>query len=543
VSTRANAVWIVFLVAAAVAYGTLLQPPGCNQTAHYALVQALAHGSPSIDAYHAESCDIAYVGGHYYAAKAPGLALFTLPWFLVLKAVGAVPRDPALGSGYPAAMVSLPRRALWQVGLFGAVLPALLLLVLVRLVGERVAPGSGLAVACAVGFGTLILPFATVFFAHALATTLGFAAFASLFLWQRPLLAGALAGLAVCVDFPLGIVAAALAVYAWRRAGPYLLGVLLGLVPLLAFDEWAFRNPFHLSYANAVLEVGGSGHDVLGANSSGFFGIGVPSLRAGAELLFTPRGLFVLTPILLVAIAGLALLPRRLGVLCGAIFAVFLVYDAGYYVPFGGYVPGPRFLVATIPFLAVGLAPAVRAWPLPTIVLGAFSIAAMVLATAAEPLLGSDDTHSWVVRAEHGDFAQSVVTLAHHGHGWLAVVPFLLAVAVAVACTVPSLPPPRVTPRAVAAIAGWLILFLAAPDLLGTDRAVHQSTGLLALIAVALAVVAVLARDDLALLLAGVPLLALALPGFAAHTKHALVVALLSLAAAGGLLLRRRLRA
>lgn len=521
----------MFLAATAVAYAALLQPPGCNQTAHYALVQSLAHGTARIDAYHDETCDTAYVGGHYHAAKAPGLALFTLPWFLVLKGVGAVPRDASVHAGFPQAMLALPRRALWQVGLFGAVLPALVLLVLVRAVAECLAPGSGMPVAAAVGLGTLVLPFSTVFFAHALATTLGFAAFAALFLRKRAFAAGVLAGLAVCVDFPLGIVAVALAVYAWRRAAPYAAGVVLGLVPLLAYDAWAFGNPVHLSYANAVLTPGRSGHDVLGANSSGFFGVGVPSLRNAAELLFSPRGLFVLAPVLLVALVGLRRLPAAVGALCAAIFAVFLVYDAGYYLPFGGYTPGPRFLVATIPFLALGLAPAIAAWPVAGLLLGAFSIGAMTVATAAEPLLGSDDTHSWVVRFRHGDFAQSVVSLAHGGHGWLAVAPFLAAVAAAVACVLPSLPRPRPSLRQAAAVAAWIVLFLAAPDLLHTDRAVHQSTGLVALVVLVAAIGAVLAARGRALL-AGAPLVLLALPGFAAHTKQSLVVALLALVAA-----------
>ncbi len=69
---RYGLAWFVFLIACAVAYGVLLQPPGCNQTAHYSLVQSLAHGSPRIDRYHDQTCDTAYVDGHYYSAKAPG---------------------------------------------------------------------------------------------------------------------------------------------------------------------------------------------------------------------------------------------------------------------------------------------------------------------------------------------------------------------------------------------------------------------------------------------------------------------------------------
>jgi hypothetical protein len=441
-------------------------------------------------------------------------------------------------------MLGLPRRALWQVGLFGAVLPALGLLILTGLVAGRIAPGTGLPVAAAVGLGTLILPFATVLFAHVLAAFLGFAAFALLFVWKRPAAAGCLAGLAVCVDLPLALVAAALAVYAGRRAVPFIVGAVVGVLPLLAFNTWAFGSPLRLSYADAVLTPGKSGHDVLGANSSGFFGIGVPSLRVGAELLFSPRGLFVLSPVLVVALGGLWLLARRglrrEAALAAGIFLLFLIYNSGYYVPFGGYVPGPRFLIATIPFLALGLPAALDEWPLVTTVAAAFSAAAMIVATAAEPLLGSDDTHSWIVRWEHGDFAQSVVTLVAGGHGWLAVAPFLAGAVLALAAAGIALPRLRVTPQALAAIAALAVLFLAAPDLLHTDRAVGQTTGLLALCGLVLMLIALAVRREPRRLVAGAPLLLLALPGFASHTKQALAVVLLSLILFAVLELRHR---
>jgi hypothetical protein len=435
----------VFVAGGALAYGSLVQPAGCNQTAHYALVQSLAHGTPRIDRYHQETCDTAYVSRHYFAAKAPGLALATLPWFEALRLVGLVPRNPLLAARYPTAMVALPRRALWQVGLFGAVLPALVLLLLLRAVIDRITPGMGLPVACLAGLGTLILPFATVFFAHVLAACLAFAAFALLFLRQRALAAGLLAGFAVCVDFPVAIVAVVLAVYAWRRVAPFLAGAAVGALPLLAFNSWAFDNPLHLSYANAVLHGGKSGHAVLGANSKGFFGVGVPSVHAGVELLFSPRGLLVLSPVLIAAFAGLWRLHRRgfhsEAYVAIAIFGAFLVYNAGYYLPFGGYVPGPRFLIATIPFLALGLGAALADWPVPTIVLGVLSVAVMTVATAAQPLIGNDDTYGWIVRWEHGDFVWSVLSLAGEGHGWLAISPFLAGVTLVVLSAAAAQPP------------------------------------------------------------------------------------------------------
>ena len=115
-----------------VAAALVLQPSGCNQTAHFALVKALHDGTPKIDRYAGETCDTAYIDGHYYAAKAPGLALLTEPWYAALRVVGLDAEPHASGLAYPEGMLALPRVATWQVSLWGATLAAILLLLLVR---------------------------------------------------------------------------------------------------------------------------------------------------------------------------------------------------------------------------------------------------------------------------------------------------------------------------------------------------------------------------------------------------------------------------
>jgi hypothetical protein len=444
-------------------------------------------------------------------------------------------------------MDELPRRALWEVGLWGAALPALVLVLLVGLVSERLEPRLGLTAAAIFGLGTMVLPFATVLFSHILSATLGFAAFAVLFFRRSPFAAGLLAGLAVTAEYPLAVLAAALALYAWRRVLPFAVGAATGVAPALAFSWWALGSPLHLSYSNAVLVPGQSGHDVLGANSQGLFGVETPSLRVALELLFSARGLLVLTPVCAVAAAGLVLLWRRglraESAVAGGVAVAYLVWNSGYYLPFGGYVPQPRFLLPALPMLAIGVAPALRRWPLPTVLLAAASAGAMVVATAAEPLIGNDDTASWLRRWRHGDFAQSVVTLGTGEHGWVEIVPFLVAVGAVGALATVRLPVPRPELLAPVALSAWLLLLAAAPDLLQTDRAVHQQWGLVALLVLVAALVVVVLRPTPLHLAAAAPLAVLALPGVAAHTKQSLAVAGLSLVAGLALSVRPLARA
>ena len=65
-------------------------------------------------------------------------------------------RVPAGGEG------GEPSRILWFLGLWATVLPATVLLLLVRKLGDRIAPGYGTVTAITLGVATLVLPFATM---------------------------------------------------------------------------------------------------------------------------------------------------------------------------------------------------------------------------------------------------------------------------------------------------------------------------------------------------------------------------------------------
>lgn len=501
---------LLAIVALAIGYATVMQALGWAQTSYNALVKSLSDGTAQIDAYHWESRDESYHRGHYYSVKAPGLAFLTLPLYQGLEALGgrsasrwAADNAHRHGSfrwyraGVPSGLygndLQRARRVrarieretplVWALGLLGLVVPAAALMLLVRACAERVEPGFGTAAAITLGGATLILPFATLFFAHVLSAMLGFAAF--VLAWREregpPRLvlvaaSGLLAGLAVICEYPLAIAGAIVGVYALargdvlRRGLAYAAGVAAGVAPLLVYNLWAFGSLTHFSYANAVKEQGVSGHAVLGLNDGGFFGIGTPSARVALELLFSSKGLLALSPVLALGIAGLVVLYRRglraEALTMAGVALAFLVYNSGYYLPFGGGSPGPRFLIPMLPFLAVPLAIAYKRWPALTVALAVPSALMMMAATVTLPMIGNGDTGYWAHVISLGRFEHTVLTVLGAGNGWVALSPFLCAIGLAAALAALATPRVRLSPGAVVAafvVAGWACLAWLAP--------------------------------------------------------------------------------
>jgi hypothetical protein len=468
-----------------IAYGTLIQSFSWNQSSHYALIRAIDHGTTVIDPYIAQTGDKAFYKGHWYSARAPGLALFSQPWYQLLLAIDA----PKWAQDSPAQRNA--DEMVWAIGLWGNVLPGLVLALLVFFVAERLEPGFGAAAAVGAGLGTLLLPLSTMLFSHVFTACLGFAAFV-LLMRERDgpprlrllALAGLLVGYAITAEYPLLFVGLVLGVYAlWRRdalkpttvalrAAVYGLGAFVALIPLLVFDRLAFGSFWHVAYAD------------IPRQKAGFFGIGKPSLRTLATLLLDSRGLLTLAPLLVMSGVGIALLARRgrraEAAVIVAITAIYAVYNSGYYLPFGGGIMGPRFLTTTLPFLAVPLALSFRRFPGPTVALAGVSVTTMAIATVTHPLIGYEtETSTWMTFLGKGSFQPTIASTWGAGRSWPALVPFLVAVAVAIGLAAFATERMRLSPRALAAgvvaAAAWAAFAALAPTATGLDSvALHK---------------------------------------------------------------------
>jgi hypothetical protein len=471
---------LLALALVGVAYATMIQSFSWNQTSHYDLIRSLDKDGTTIDAYQQNTGDKVLYKGHYYSARAPGLALFALPFYDTLNLVHAetlAEESPAQRNG---------DEMIYLIGLWGNVLPGLLLLLLVWRVGERVEPGYGAAAAVVLGLGTMVLPLSTLLFSHVFTTFLGFAAFA-LMLRERDGppsatllgLAGLAMGYAVASEYPLFFVAVVLGLYLLsrrdaltplglaRRAGAYVAGGVVGILPLLFYNHYAFHSWTHLAYSDVPRQ------------QKGFFGIGLPSLKVLATLLADSRGLLTISPVLIMGAIGTALLYRRgrraEALTIAGVCLCYTIYNSGYYLPFGGGFMGPRFLTTMLPFLACPLGIALKRYPGPTIALAAISIATTVIATITHPLVGyENETVVWTRLLGSGSFQPTVASALGLGRGWGGIWPFLLAAGGGLWLAASATPRLRLPGRALAAglaaAAAWALFAALAPTLLGIDH-------------------------------------------------------------------------
>src|SRR5271155_2751901 len=470
-----------------VANATMIQSFSWNQTSHYDLVRALNDDQTTIDRYQVNTGDKVFYKGHYYSARAPGLALFALPFYDALNVIGA--------ESWTDAHVAPPNHPgdemIYLLGLWANVLPGLLLLLLVWRVAERYPPRYGVVSAVVLGLGTMVLPLSQLLFSHVFTTFLSFAAF-WLMLRERdgppsPMLlalAGLAMGYAFSSEYPTFFAAIVLggfllsrrdsftALGVLKRGGAYVVGGLVGIIPLLLYNHYAFRSWTHLAYSDVPRQ------------QKGFFGIGAPSLKVLATLLLDSRGLLTISPVLIMGAIGTVMLYKRAkraeALTIGGICLCFLAYNSGYYLPFGGGSVGPRFLDTLLPFLAFPIALTLKRFPGPTIALAAISITTMVIATVTHPLVGyENETVTWMRFLSKGFFQPTIASAYGLGRGWGGIWPFLLAAGAALLAATwatPRLGLSTSTLRwGLVALVGWALFAALAPTVLGIDHAGLQS--------------------------------------------------------------------
>lgn len=213
------------------------------------------------------------------------------------------------------------------------------------------------------GLATAALPYSTVFYSHQPVAAFLFTAFALIFLrsrsrvgsWAIPA-AGFLLGLALFTEYTVALIIALLGLYAlwmFRRSPSAIAGLCAaGSVPVLAlfaYNYLTFGNPLDTGYS----------HDFCwsAAQAAGYAGFTSVQLGPLFDLTLGPyRGLFFMSPFLLLTIPGAWIMARRgygvEAIVSLASGAALILAISAYWGWNGGQVDGPRYLVPCVPFLA-----------------------------------------------------------------------------------------------------------------------------------------------------------------------------------------------
>ena len=353
------------------------------------LVLAVAdRGTLSIDAYHENTGDKALYHGRYYSVGSIGPSLLALPAYWVLKPAldfapvarylqrrfdlrGEVPLAPgAHRTATPRERIALIWMTLFAVSLPSAALGAFVYVFACRFVARQ---SHALILALTYGLGTVAFPYSKALFQHQTSALGAFVGF--YLLWRvaregadrwRLWVAGGLFGLAAISEYPVALFLVLLVGWAALEMAdwPALHRVIWGALPLLllfaAYNWVIFETPlpvayrYHATYAEV--------------HQQGFMGFTGPTWEALSGITVSPyRGLFFLSPVLLLTFPGLARLwrtshERQLALLLGGILIGFVVYVASYLYWSGGDAIGPRFLVPAVPFMMLAMAPAFSSW-------------------------------------------------------------------------------------------------------------------------------------------------------------------------------------
>lgn len=373
---------------------------GANSRAD--LVYAIGdQGVLYIDDYHENTGDKAcYPGpydletdtcnGHYYTDKSLGPSLVALPFYMVFKTLADLPPIRSfIDSGQMPGNFTetlnpegrgLLRESVYQgmaltfMTFFVTSLPSAVLGTVVFLFAARFTtrPVYAFVLALAYGLGTIAYPYSTSMVQHQMAA---FGAFVGFYLLWRVVyeaasvrwlwLVGVLFGLVAITEYPVVVMLGIIfvwAVYAMpNRLALY--RVVVGAVPLglifAAYNFAIFSTPLPVGYEYSTLW-----QDV---HDTGFMSFTAPSLLRYYGLTFSPvRGLFLLSPFLLLMLPGVVMMWRQRAdqrsvtlAIALAVFAHLTIY-ASSVMWWGGSTVGPRYLVPMLPFMVIPISFAVN---------------------------------------------------------------------------------------------------------------------------------------------------------------------------------------
>lgn len=416
------------LFALLLTYAYFVGAPAWNQSSRFALTRAIVErGSVIIDADHITTGDKAYREGHFYSDKAPAAAVVSIvpyaAYVQLLRGLGRPrpsvtlhPLDPRSdrAGAIDATTQWVPgdrlgynvqfRTALYLCTLIAAALPTVAICAGLRSLVEPVAgTWTSVLVVLAYGLATPAFAYSTALYGHQLSAAGLFTGFVLVVQNHsvRPyvgLIAGAMLGLAVAAEYPALPMALLLTLYGVRRHGyRFAFRMVAGGLP------WAGALAFY--HAQAFGSPWATGYDfVYGTTFAEGMAVHYGFARPSSTVLFaitygSYRGLFYVSPVLLLAFWGLTLgvlrNPRDSATIAFVVVAYYLVLSSGYYMWDGGASVGPRHVLPAVPFLVLGLPAAIRVSRLAFFALAIVSVFQSAIFAASGPEVAQFGNPLW----------------------------------------------------------------------------------------------------------------------------------------------------
>jgi hypothetical protein len=339
-------------------------------------------GTFSIDDYYQNTGDYALYQGTHYSDKAPGTSFLGVPFYAAFRLIAQTPvidqimtrlsNNQAMANTLREGGTGLLKEkvyfamAMSFVTFFVVSVPSALLgVILYRLLGRLTSNSvHHVLVVVAYGLATIAFPNSFGFSGRQTVATLTFSSFYLLFRLKRGessprwlWLIGLLMGWSAITEYPAGLILVGLFVYAFFavRQKRHLLaliggGILPGLLAMY-YNYTCFDTLMPVGYFYSEL--------YTDLHYTGFLSLTYPKPDAIWGLTFSPfRGLFYLSPFLLLAVPGFWAMARQRGHraewwLCLWAVVSFFFFNSSSAMWWAGFSVGPTYLLPMLPYLTV----------------------------------------------------------------------------------------------------------------------------------------------------------------------------------------------